>query len=397
LRKGIKREEFVSGLQKALGVNEDTPSESVDLEEPTNHHTTNSVATNAPTSPQAISTHEQLHVPSSAPDDSNLSPSSAPISLTHSAGSQSVESRLETQKRKPPPSSTAVEPDPPLSNARQNWIEQQQQRNAESRRERDRILAQIEADKRARREREKQRKLAAGRGTDLQVEADSRPATIRSAPSRRNPGAGSSTANIQVRMLDGSTIRSTFPATSTPASALRPWIDGSLAASLPSSAVPGYSLKLIQAPPEPAHTLDLSEEQQSLVELGLLPNATLVIVPVTGGVGAYPDGGLVSTVLSLPYNAATGAVGLVGGVVGGALSWVGLGGGDGGHTSRDEPTESRPKAATGADAGVAGARTTRIRTMAELSAENRDGSEDEQFYNGNQASSHVERLIIYVY
>jgi hypothetical protein len=244
-------------------------------------------------------------------------------------------------------------------------------------------MAQIEADKKARRD----RKATSGQKDDAPASEVSKASASSASSSRRAAGSTNSKANIQVRLLDGSTIRSSFSSTTTLSESIRPWIDASLRESLPASSIPGYTLKHLM-PPGPARSFTLTEERETLSELGLLPSATLVLVPITSGfVDAYPGGNLVSGILTLPYNVASGAVGIVGSVVGGALSWVGMGGGAAAVSDEAGPSSSSgtaPDTAPQGDtpnAGSAARRTARFRTMAEQRAE---GDDDTQFYNGNQ-------------
>jgi hypothetical protein len=248
------------------------------------------------------------------------------------------------------------------SSATQNWAVQQRERNLEARHEKDRILKQIEADKVARKARDTERKNAA-------IRENTSPA-----PQPRNLQA-SSTANsarIQIRLISGRTIRQTFPASATPAADLRPFIDDELAHDTEGARTPAYRLKLMGIPPEPTREIGLSEEQQSLAELGLLPSATLVVTPIHGATEAYSSGngwGLLSLPVSIVGGAAGIAFGAVGAVGGVFSSVLGVGTGS---PSEDQP----PKEPAATNSGA------RVRTIAEMRAE--ADKEDQQLYNGNQ-------------
>jgi UBX domain len=267
----------------------------------------------------------------------------------------------------------------PLSNHTevQSWAAKQRQRNIDARKDRDRVLAQIEADKQARRDRE------AARKQDSATTAKQTPSS--SIPRKPKPQSASKTANIQVRLLNGSTIRKAF-APSTLAAELRPWIDKALKADGSEGgrrkSVPAYKLKHIPGPPEPARPIDVVDEQRSLQDLELLPSATLVLVPVKGSVDAYGGDGESSGwgLIDLPVA----AVGIVAGAVSGAFGWVtGRGSEQSGETHGIESQgETRGQSVEQNTGQNGGSGTGRIRTMAEMRAEgDRDAT---QLYNGNQ-------------
>jgi UBX domain-containing protein len=259
----------------------------------------------------------------------------------------------------------------------QDWAKLQRQKNLESRMERQRVLAQIEADKKARREAADARKLQL---TDERVNSSS--STL--PKTKRSEKKSHEIAHIQVRLPSGLTIRKQFPS-SVPAAELRPWIDTTLRSEGETS-VPAYKLKHLPGPPEPARPIDVGDEQHSLQELDLVPSATLVLLPIKGSVDAYASGsgwGL----LGLPFA----AVGVATGVVGGAVGW--LTGSSGASQATDSGLKSdsqarkRSSSSTGANSAANGrsaGNTGRIRTMAEMRA---DGDRDAtQLYNGNQVS-----------
>jgi hypothetical protein len=268
-----------------------------------------------------------------------------------------------------------AEPEPANTNtastsSRSDWIAQQKQKKADSRRERDRILAQIEADKaerKARREEERRERL--------------QEAAPSSAPKDR-PARQSNAAftKLQVRLLDGGTIREQFPADATVTKHVRAWIDSNLETKAP------YTFKQILAP-QPARSISISEEQESLRDLGLLPSATLVLQPVHSYTDAYGAAANEGGLLNLPYNAVTGAFGLVSGTLTGAARWLRGGtyeepGVDGhilGEQEETPPTESAPQNTAPINAATPNA-GMRVRTLADQRA---DRGEDQQFYNGN--------------
>ena len=195
------------------------------------------------------------------------------------------------------PSSTTQAP------SRNDWIERQRQRQIDARRERDRILAQIEADKaerRARREEERKSREQAQQEISAPVSRN-----------RRDPShfSKATSANLQVRLLDGATIRSQFSAEATLESDVRPWIDSHIQSKAP------YTFKQILTPQ--ARAISVSEEHSSLRALDLLPSATLVLQPVQTYADAYDT-------VSLPYGPLAGAYSLVTSTLGGAARWYEL-------------------------------------------------------------------------
>jgi hypothetical protein len=184
--------------------------------------------------------------------------------------------------------------------------------------------------------------------------------------------------------LDGSTIRSKFPATAKLSADVRPWVDEALANTTSASA---YTLKVINR--QGARTLGLTDEQLTLRELELLPSATLVVVPAASSSDAYA-GGVASSLVSLPFGLAGSALGLVartagsaidlaGNAIGGAMRLVSAGGGDDGQSEPAVEGESEPAARSEAVTS-----TARFRTLADQRADEK--KQNTQLYNGNQVS-----------
>ncbi|QDS68068.1 hypothetical protein FKW77_009870 [Venturia effusa] len=262
-------------------------------------------------------------------------------------------------------------PAPGTDRARADWLAQQRQRQMQSKSEKERILAKIETDKAERKARQAEEKRLR---SDQALESEPVP-DIQTSRSTRLSNA--KTANLQVRLLDGGTIRNQFPADATLTKDIRPWIDSNLSSKAP------YNFKHI-LPPHPARAISLSEENSTLRELDLLPSATLVLQPVPNYTEAYAAGP--NSVLALPYNAAVGAYSLVTGTLSGAARWLR------GGTFTDQTIDNH--AAGGQVLGQPGDEigrrqqqggsgnsrpSTKIRTLADQRAER----EDQEFYNGN--------------
>jgi hypothetical protein len=161
---------------------------------------------------------------------------------------------------------------------------------------------------------------------------------------------------------------------------VRSWIDSALETNAP------YTFKQILAP-QPARSISISEEQESLRDLGLLPSATLVLQPVQSYTDAYGSSANQGGLLNLPYNAVTGAYGLVSGTLTGAARWL-RGGtyeepGPDGHVLGEQEEITAEETAPQTTAPINAANTTggaRVRTLADQRA---DRGEDQKFYNGN--------------
>jgi len=259
---------------------------------------------------------------------------------------------------------------------------EQAKRKREAKQDKERILRQIENDKIARKEKEERRRAAVRAEQEPMVqEGEKQESSTGSATSSSKP-VGTSCA-LQVRLLDGSTIRSTFPAGAILSTTVRPWI----AAEQPDFKS-AYTFKIIQAP-KPSLPISDAEEMKSLLDLGVLPSATLVVVPVKGAMSsAYPgSSGLV------------GSMGRVYSMVVAFLMWLLQGlqtfagtrqTTPGGSISSTGSTEESTGAASSGTDTVPIRPTTkiRIRTLAD-----RADKEDRQFYNGNQVSFVMYRVI----
>jgi hypothetical protein len=148
-------------------------------------------------------------------------------------------------------------------------------------------------------------------------------------------------------------------------------------------------------PPAPPRTIGISEEKESLESLGLLPSATLVLVPVAAEnvAEAYPDGGgVLSMVTGLGYGVVSGGFGLVSsgvGMVTGALGTIaGYGTSMLSSPAQEEvepsPEQRRDGAAAAAQKRADETGKGNVRTLADEGKE--DGNPKQEFYNGNTVS-----------
>ncbi|KAF2997434.1 hypothetical protein E8E13_006060 [Curvularia kusanoi] len=257
-----------------------------------------------------------------------------------------------------------------------------------------RIKARIEQDKAARKAEAERRKAEREQERTAGAQADTQ---SRSHPSTR--GSQAQNVNLNVRLFDGRTIRSTFPRTATLEKEVRKWIDDEFAKldsndpNVQNRALPPYFFRHILAP-QPSRELSAGDENQTLGDIDLAPSATLVLVPVKGYTDAYSGSGsnlLAGTrtgLVSGAFGLLSSTVGYAGGILG---SFLGTGaaapqphqgptagggsGGGSGSGSGQQPQRSRPEREEQGN--------IRVRTLADQRARE-PGSQ--QFYNGNQSN-----------
>lgn len=232
--------------------------------------------------------------------------------------------------------------------ARRDYMVQQSKAKQDAKTEKARILAQIEADR-------AERKARSQRAPAEPLAASSPMSPSAEAASRRM-GAGGMCA-LQIRLFDGTSIKRRFEPSVTLEGAVREWIQ-----TQEGVGQEPFTFKMLRAP-LPSRTIEFGEENQSLLDLGLTPNATLVLVPVKGYTQAY-DGnegrGYMSSALHMAYGMASGATGLMGA----ALQYVpGFG--------PSEPSEG--KTTTGPSEAI---------TQERRPSENKKT----EFYNGNSSA-----------
>ena len=235
----------------------------------------------------------------------------------------------------------------------------QKKKQENTRNERARILKRVEDDKIERRKWAAARKAEANKTNDQSesiVAGSSAP--ISKASSQHKECA------LQIRLFDGSSIRSKFPSSATLRVDVRPWIDEHQLGNAP------YTFKHILTP-LPNRTISISDEEQSLQSQGLAPNATLILVPVHGYTTAYVDSGssgVVAKSVSTGYGLISSGVGLVTGLFGSLLGGAGPA-----APPQDEPPAPSNTAPTPSNIN--------IRTLRD-----QNPKEDRQFYNGNAVS-----------
>ncbi|KAF4548596.1 UBX domain-containing protein 3 [Elsinoe fawcettii] len=182
---------------------------------------------------------------------------------------------------------------------KRNWVEHQRVRQREAAIEREAIRRTIAED----RERINERR----RGSKSPAQT---PDTTPKMASSAAPIPEGNACALHIRLFDGTSIRSKFNADSTLTTAVRTFVNSNSNTDTP------YNFRIMDLP-KPARTIEISEENQSLRELGLCPNATLVLVPVRDFTDAYASQGAAGVVhkgINLGYNVAYGAFSIVGGI-----------------------------------------------------------------------------------
>ncbi|TAQ83493.1 hypothetical protein B7494_g8183 [Chlorociboria aeruginascens] len=224
----------------------------------------------------------------------------------------------------------------------------QKKRQQEARDDRARILKRVEDDKIERRHKETLRKTQAS--ATIQ---DTPPATS----SRQASQSSKTDCALQVRLLDGSSIRSRFPSRGSLRGDVRQWIDETQGIDSP------YNFKHVLTP-LPNKNISISEEEESLHSLGLTPNATLILMPVQGFALAYNDSnpGLLTRGVSAGYNLLASGVSTIAGILGGPI---------GRPTHAQEQISPQPQTSSGP--------SINIRTLRDQGGQ----PEDHQLYNGN--------------
>ncbi|KAF2150433.1 hypothetical protein K461DRAFT_269889 [Myriangium duriaei CBS 260.36] len=187
--------------------------------------------------------------------------------------------------------------------------------------------------------------------------------------------------SLHIRLFDGSSIRSKFNADATLSTSVRTFVSANSSTDAP------YNFRLMDMPRQ-NRTIEISEENQTLRELGLCPNATLVLVPVRDFIDAYQSNGATGVVqkgVSLGVNVVSSMFNVVGGVLGKVT----------GYQPTEEEAEGPYIAGTGDDINHLASKkegkqpaspatdkpAIRVTTLADQRAK-----ETPEYYNGNQLS-----------
>lgn len=256
----------------------------------------------------------------------------------------------------PSTSTPAHTPTPIRSAAEQSHAQEHLQKKREAKQERDRIRKQIENDKIERRQRELDRKAQEHNITSA----------LPTVP-KQSTSSTQHTCSLQIRLLDGSTKRANFPATSILRDTVRPWIA--------SATDSPFTVKLI-CTPQPSRPLSDADEALSLKDLGLLPSATLVLVPIQRYTSAYDSSAhsVMGVARSVAYRYIFACFDLIARLVNALFGLI---------TRHDAPPPRPQTDGAHDDAPTATTTGIRIRTLRDRA----EAEEEKQFYNGNQVSA----------
>ncbi|KAI1366638.1 hypothetical protein F5Y08DRAFT_123468 [Xylaria arbuscula] len=370
---GTSKEEFVRTLGKSI------PSDATQQSQGSATPVTTASAPNQQNPPsQPSQTNDSLYDDETQPTATSNNNSGPPQTPATSSGDeekrftaeQKGKARAEAEqeaKRRVDERCGCESTNPEQAHANEIKIRKQQANE-----ERKRILKRIEDDKRARKERE----AAERKARLLQQQQSSTPDSNNSEatepptssslrerkPKAGTPGAGGDHCSLQVRLLDGTTIRTRFASDKTLGSDVRKWVD----AERTDGDAP-YSFRVVLTP-RPNKVVQPQEEIKSLLSLGLAPSATLVLIP-NKYTSAYArgNGGMFGSIIgafSMLYGAILASLG-------GFFSlFFGGGGGDGGN-GNGNGNGSAGQNLGGSDIPMENLRARR---------------RDPQFYNGNSLS-----------
>lgn len=303
-----------------------------------------------------------------------------PPASTPSAKAKGKQKASWTPDQKPATSSGSA------SKAQQEARDALRKKKREEAEELARIKARIEADKAARKVEAERRKAEREQERNQTAQTTASPRTNTS-----TRGSQAKNVNLNVRLFDGRTIRSTFAREATLQGEVRSWIDSEFSKlaqddeNINHRQLPPYYFRHI-LPPQPSRELSAGDESQSLGDIDMAPSATLVLVPVKGYTQAYTGHnsgavGITTGLIGGAFDLVSSTVGYVGSTLG---SFLGSGSGSGstpaqeqggGHTMGPRPNREPQHDPVLDNAGI------RVRTLADQRAR-----EPQQFYNGNQVS-----------
>ncbi|KAL3472642.1 hypothetical protein BJX99DRAFT_235074 [Aspergillus californicus] len=203
------------------------------------------------------------------------------------------------------------------------------------------------------------------------IPKNERPSEQQPNRSTRPPGPPAE-YRLQVRLFDGSSIRSAFSPSQTIRKDVRPWLDSEMEEKRP------FNLKLILTP-HPNRTLTIAEEDQTIQELITGSTATFVMVPIKTYIEAYSDtGSLPVRVVSTAYGLVTSVVSTATGYVGSMLGYFRTRAAPS-HTEYAQPQSGETRSSSNEPSRQPRSWGPNIRTLRD-----HEGDDRSQFYNGNQ-------------
>lgn len=307
----------------------------------------------------------------------HATPAAVPAPSAKAKGKQKATSTLDPQFRSSTPSASPN----PAQQAARDALRKKKREEAD---ELARIKARIEADKAERKAQAEARKAEREKERNKGVQNEAQPRTITTSSSR---GSQSQTVNLNIRLFDGRTIRSTFPRSATLQDQVRSWVDKEFAKlsvddpNINNKTLPPYFFRHILAP-QPSRELSAGDENQTLGDIDLAPSATLVLVPVKGYTEAYAssgDGivGTASRMLPGALSLVSSAMEYVGSALGSVAGYGPTAQGEGQGRGQTVGNAQQPQQSRSEGSDTSG---VRVRTL----ADQRAGETRQQFYNGNQ-------------
>ncbi|KAL2009169.1 hypothetical protein VTN00DRAFT_7363 [Thermoascus crustaceus] len=260
-----------------------------------------------------------------------------------------------------------VDANPIYDQLKLDWqgVEEQQNGLDLRREEQDRILEQVKQDADDRNRKEQRNASAAG------IDESS---VTQKAPGSRH--VVTEEYRLQVRLFDGSSVRSSFSPLDTIHDGVRPWLDRQCA-----DGTRPYTLKHILTPLL-NRPIMISEEKKTLADLGLGPNANLVMVPVQSYFQAYAAAGPSFALRGLyaGYNILSRAIGTVAGMVSSFLGYSPNGVAVPIRTATLSSASFAQRSDNGLNSQRSVSRGANITTLKDRP----DEQNNDQFYNGNQ-------------
>ncbi|KAI1736311.1 hypothetical protein F4680DRAFT_469230 [Xylaria scruposa] len=307
---GTSKEEFIRRIGKTSqsGATQRQPSttaSTVPVVNPSQDHQTSTASHNDD------SLYDDVQPTAAPPASSSTQPTTTEEKRLTAAEKQKGKARAEAEEeaKRRVDERCGCEP----TSAEQAHANEVKLRKQQANEERKRILKRIEDDKRARKERDaaerRARSLLSVDAASAAEEEGSGGGSISADPPiplrHRLPKAGQGdSCNLQVRLMDGSTMRSRFASDKTLGTDVRQWIDTER-----TDGDAPYSFRVVLTP-QPNKVIEPQEEIKSLLSLGLAPSATLVLIPTRYSVayaGRRGGGGILSPVIGV-FSSLFGAI-----------------------------------------------------------------------------------------
>lgn len=383
---GTSKEDFVNRVSKAFSVQtgsqeQPTSSAAPVAQTETPATTSAAVSNNTTNNPSPAQTTPSAQAPAPSTSEQHQGPTQAQL-LAEAERRRQVARKereeIEKERRRKEKGKMPASQDPKQDDAVKKASQQLAERQRKAREDKARVLKLIEDDKAERRARSERQR--AERQTSVSEDVNDTVSGAAVAPSSSATRRHDQCA-IQVRLFDGSTIRTRFPAKATISQDVRKWIDENR-----TDGNDPYTFKIILTP-LPNKAIDhATEEDQTLEELGLAPSSTLVLTPVDRYSSAYTsmNAGLTNPVSRFVTAVLAFLVNILGGITG-ALGGLGHDG-----TAANSTEEG---------SRVGASQHGRGDSQGQASASGRDGSgrikgfqnpddekRDYQLYNGNSVS-----------